>query len=208
MTLFVDPPLTHEEAKLTLEEAYREVFSVEDIRGADLWAVSIAHAIGLMEGGYGANFHNNWGAITATPNPDGSCPPGTFQHGDSSFELGEYQTCFRAYETSLDGARDFLRVLYVNRPEVYAAAQAGDIRGVAQEMYASNYYLGTAPPDQKDANGDYTNVNNYVEFIGKGVDDIADLYTPEPGSGGSGGTAIALALSAAAVLGVALAVKS
>jgi hypothetical protein len=199
--LYVDPPLTHAEAKEVITKAYQNVFGVDEIHGGDLWAVSIAHAIGLMEGGYGANFHNNWGAITATPNPDGSCPAGTFQHGDSSFELGEYQTCFRAYETSLEGAEDFLNELYVRRPAVYDAAQAGDIRGVAQEMYATNYYLGTAPADKKDDNGDYTNVNNYISFIGKGVEDIADLYTPEHVSTNTG-IGVALALSAAAVIGV------
>lgn len=169
----VDPPIDDQEAKEVLSVAYEGLFGDGNI---NLFALGIAQAIGLMEGGYGRGFHNNWGAITATPNDDGSCPAGTFAHGDSSFELGEYQTCFKAYETSLDGATDLLQKLYIDRPAVFEAAQAGDIRGVAQEMYRTSYYMGTAPHGQKDPNGDFTNVNNYIAFIGKGVDQIADLY--------------------------------
>ncbi len=65
-------------------------------------------------------------------------------------------------------------------------------------MYRTGYYTGVAPHDAKDPNGDFTNVNNYIAFIGKGVDQIADLYphgssdTPGDSGGGFGaGTAIA-----------------
>lgn len=200
-TDFVSPPLTHSDAKEILALAYEDAFGVNPNHGGHLFALGIAQAIGLMEGGYGAKFHNNWGAITATPNADGSCPPGTFSHEDSSFELGKYTTCFRAYDTSFDGARDFIRTLYEKRPAVYEAALAGDIRGVAEEMYATNYYLGTAPPDQRDENGAYTNVNNYIAFIGKGVDDIADLY-PSGGSSGDSGSSMAWILGVPAVIGL------
>lgn len=194
---FIEPPLTHSDAKEILSRAYEEVMGFAPSQ----FALGIAQAIGLMEGGYGAGFGNNWGAITRSPNEDGSCPADSFVHGDSSFELGEYQTCFRKYNTSLDGAKDFIRTLYTNRPKVHEAAMSGDIRGVAEEMYTTNYYLGTAPPDQRDENGAFTNVNNYIDFIGKGIDDVSDLYTPEPASGGSGGV-FAWLLSGAALLGV------
>lgn len=184
MVEFLDPPVTHSDAKAILAAAYENVFGVYPDHSGHLFALGIAQSIGLMEGGgYGVNFHNNWGAITAPGMKDGVCPPGTFAHKDSSSE-GEYVTCFRAYETSQQGAEDLLRVLYVQRPEVYEYALAGDIRNVAREMYASNYYLGTAPADQKDENGDYTNVNRYVDFILRGMDDIVDLYEPESPSAG------------------------
>jgi hypothetical protein len=203
VTFLIDPPADDAEAKDILTVAYTEKFG----EPVNLFALGIAQAIGLMEGGgYGKNFGNNWGAITRAPNSDGSCPADSFVHGDSSFELGEYQTCFRKYPTSLDGARGLLAELYERRPEVFSAALAGDIRGVAEEMYASNYYLGTAPPDKRDADGHYTNVNNYIKFIGKGVDQIEHLY-PSGSVSSSSGMGIALAVSAVAVLGFALVIK-
>jgi hypothetical protein len=203
MALGDNAPQDDSEAKEILTLAYQELFG-EELLPEDLFPLGIAQAIGLMEGGYGRNFHNNWGAITRAPNDDGSCPADSFVHGDSSFELGEYQTCFRAYPTSLAGAVDFLRTLYIRRPEVYEAALAGDIRGVAEEMYASNYYMGTAPHEQRDANGAYTNVNNYIDFIGRGVDQIAHLYPtgPEPSSDN---TNVALVVGLVAAGGLAFA---
>lgn len=202
----VDPPIDDAEAKEVLSIAYQTVFNVQE-EDVNLFALGIAQAIGLMEGGYGRGFHNNWGAITRTPNADGTCPADSFLHGDSSFDLGQYQTCFRAYETSLDGATDLLRKLYIDRPETFAYAQAGDIRGVAQDMYRTHYYLGTAPPDKRDSNGDFTNVNNYIDFIGRGVDQISFLYpsgdSPDVASGDSGigfGPIIAIAALGGLVL--------
>lgn len=218
MALGDNAPQNDEEAKAILTLAYKELFGdpsidftqlePEDLTllPEDLFPVGIAQAIGLMEGNYGRNFHNNWGAITRAPNDDGSCPADSFVHGDSSFELGEYQTCFRAYTTSLAGAVDFLRTLYIRRPEVYEAALVGDIRGVAEEMYATNYYMGTAPHNQKDPDGNYTNVNNYIEFIGKGVDQIAHLYPSGPEPSKSDNTlAVVLGLAGAGTLAMVLA---
>lgn len=199
-----NPPKDDEEAKEILTLAYQELFG-EEFLPEDLFPLGIAQAIGLMEGGYGRNFHNNWGAITREPNDDGSCPADSFVHGDSSFELGEYQTCFRAYPTSLAGAVDFLRTLYIRRPEVYEAALAGDIRGVAEEMYASSYYMGVAPHNQKDADGNFTNVNNYIDFIGKGVDQIAHLYPIGPAEPANDNTTVALVVGLVAAGGLAFA---
>lgn len=203
MALGDNAPKDDQEAKDILTLAYQELFG-DELLPEDLFPLGIAQAIGLMEGGYGRNFHNNWGAVTRAPNDDGSCPADSFVHGDSSFELGEYQTCFRAYATSLAGAVDFLRTLYIRRPEVYEAALAGDIRGVAEEMYASSYYMGTAPHEQKDPDGAFTNVNNYIDFIGKGVDQIAHLYPvgPEPSSDN---TNVALVVGLVAAGGLAFA---
>lgn len=204
MALGDNPPQNDSEAKAILTLAYQELFG-DELLPEDLFPIGIAQAIGLMEGGgYGRNFHNNWGAITRVPNADGSCPPGSFVHKDTNFEQGEHLMCFRSYATSLAGAVDFLRELYVRRPEVYEAALAGDIRGVAEEMYASNYYLGIAPRDQKDSDGNFTNVNNYITFIGRGVDQIAHLYPtgPEPASDN---TTVALVVGLVAAGGLALA---
>lgn len=207
----IDPPVTHQEAKDVLTLAYQEMFGGE----VNLFALGIAQAIGLMEGAaYGKwgpnNASNNWGAITAPGfnKETGKCPPGTFVHGDSSFEAGEYKTCFRLYPTSLDGAKGLLFELYERRPAVFQAAVEGDIRGVAEEMYASGYYTGVRPHNERDANGDFTNVNNYIAFIGRGIDQISDLYPSGAAESDSdNGTLIAL-LGIALVGGVALALKS
>jgi len=205
-----DPPVNDQEAKEVLTVAYQGLLG-DDV---NLFALGIAQAIGLMEGSYGKwgpnNASNNWGAITASgyDKATDTCPPGTFKHGDSSAEAGQYQTCFRLYPTSLDGATDLLRELYVNRPAVFDAAQIGDIRGVAQEMYASGYYMGIAPHNQKDANGDFTNVNNYIAFIGRGVDQIADLYphgdSESVASGDNTGLVVGIGIAAVALAAVAL----
>lgn len=203
----VDPPVDDAEAKEVLSIAYQGVFGVQE-EDVNLFALGIAQAIGLMEGAaYGkwgpGSKSNNWGAITRQPNADGSCPADSFKHGDSSFEAGSYETCFRIYPTSLAGAEGLLHELYVRRPEAFEYAKAGDIRGVAQEMYRTSYYMGVAPHDQKDPNGDFTNVNNYIAFIGRGIDQIANLYphgdSDSPGDSGSGAGAGTLVAALAAV---------
>jgi hypothetical protein len=197
----VDPPLDDTEAKMVLEVAYVGLLG-EPI---EPFSLGIAQAIGLMEGRYGkwgpGNASNNWGAITVPPLPGGGCPTTGFPHKDSSFELGEYTTCFRLYPTSLEGATNFLKVLYVDRPKVFEAALSGDIRGVAREMYATNYYLGTAPPDKRGPNGDFVNVNNYIDFIGKGINQISDLY-PFGNGDSDTGNGVVIALGVAAMAGL------
>ncbi len=206
----VDPPIDDQEAKEVLSVAYQGLFGDDE---PNLFALGIAQAIGLMEGNYGrwgpGGKSNNWGAITSPKNSDGSCPSGTFQHGDSSFEAGKVQACFKLYPTSLEGATDLLQQLYVNRPDTFQAAINGDIREVAKTMYTSNYYQGVAPHDQKDSNGDFTNVNNYIKFIGRGIDQIADLYPhggEEVADTGSN-TGLIVGLAVAAVVGVAVVAK-
>lgn len=229
MTFLVDPPVNDAEAKEVLAKAFEEVFS--DFAGDDfvfpndypnLFALGIAQAIGFMEGGpYGkwgpGGKSNNWGALTRTPNADKSCPANSFAHKDSKFDdeagkVVEYTTCFRSYPTSLEGAKDFLRILYVDRPATFEAALAGDIRGVAETMYATHYYLGTAPAGATDDEGNFVNVNNYIAFIGRGVDQIADLY-PSGGepeeipSASSSNTGLVLGITAAALVGLVVAVN-
>lgn len=227
MTFLVDPPINDSEAKDVLAAAYADVF--RDFAGDDYvfpggypnqFALGIAQAIGFMEGGpYGkwgpGGKSNNWGALTKTPNSDTSCPADSFPHKDSKFDeesgtVQEYTTCFRRYDTSLEGAKDFLRRLYVDRPATFEASLAGDIREVAETMYASQYYLGTAPPSATDEDGNFVNVNNYIAFIGRGVDQIADLYphgeeeseAPEKSNVG-----LILGITGAALVGLVVAVN-
>lgn len=233
MTFLIDPPVNDAEAKDVLATAFTEVFS--EFAGDDyvfpddypnLFALGIAQAIGFMEGGpYGkwgpGGKSNNWGALTKVPNSDGSCPGDAFSHKDSKFveesgKVEEYVTCFRLYPSSLEGAKDFLKRLYVDRPATFEAALAGDIRGVAEDMYATNYYLGTAPPGARDEEGNFVNVNNYIDFIGHGVDQIADLYNPT-GEGEDlatslekkkSNTGLILGVTAAALVGLVVAINT
>jgi len=199
MTIAVDPPIDDQEAKEVLSMGYEDLFGP-----INLFALGFAQAVGLMEGKYGKwgpnNSSNNWGAITRAPLTDGSCPAGSFSHEDSD-ENGKYQTCFEAYDTSLEGATDLLQNLFVNRPEVFAAAASGEFPEAIRQMYASNYFRGTAPHNQKDPNGEFTNVNRYIAFVQKGIDQIAPLYNPN-GVQESSGNALYVALGAAALVGV------
>lgn len=202
----IDPPADDQEAKDLLTMAYQNVFGPEDL---NLFALGFAQAMGLMEGDYGrwgpGDKSNNWGAITIKPNDDGTCPSNGFKHSDSSSE-GEYQTCFRLYDTSLAGAEDFLREIYDKRRDAFQAAVDGDLREFARQLYATSYYLGTAPHNQKDENGDFTNVNRYIDFLGRGIEQIQDLYPHGGEAQASSGVGL-YGLAALALVGVAVVAK-
>ncbi len=196
----VTPPEDHQEAKDLLTMAYQNLFGPAE---PNPFALGFAQAIGLMEGDYGRwgpnASSNNWGAITRQPSADGTCPIDSFVHVDSSFETGEYETCFRIWPTSLEGAEGFLTELFIRRPAVHEAAVNADYRAATEEMYATSYYTGTAPHEQRDDNGAFTNVNRYIAFIGKGIDEIADLYPFGPAPSDSN---IGLLVGLAAAAGV------
>lgn len=201
MTLYVDPPADDAEAKEVLSTAYENVIGPLS-EGPDTFALGFAQAVGLMEGNYGKwAAKNNWGAITRKPNADGSCPADSVSHSDSDSH-GEYQTCFRVYDTSLKGAEDFLRTLFINRPEVFLAASHATYPEAIRQMYASSYFMGTAPHDQKDENGEFTNVNHYIAFVGRGIDQIAPLYPIGEAPSEGIGTGAMVALAAASLVGV------
>jgi hypothetical protein len=91
----------------------------------------------------GAASHN-WGAIQAGRNRDGSCPVGSFGHGDTHpTATGDraYTACFRSYPSDVDGARDVVRT--VRRTAAVAAAlRAGDVLQLSRAMYRAGYYEG------------------------------------------------------------------
>lgn len=196
----IDPPADDQEAKDVLSIAYENQFG--DI---NLFALGFAQAIGLKEGKYGkwgpGNKSNNWGAVTTSPKADGTCRAGSFAHKDSD-EHGEYTTCFLQFDTALEGAENLLTELFENRPAVFQAAVNGTYPEAIRQMYASKYFLGTAPHEQKDANGEYTNVNRYIAFVQSGIDQISPLYTPEATPSSGFGTGAMVALGAAGVIGV------
>lgn len=62
------------------------------------------------------------------PNPDGTSTP--------------YSICFRRYASAELGMADLIRVGYVRRPRVLAAATRGNFYEVSAELHASRYYEG------------------------------------------------------------------
>lgn len=87
---------------------------------------------------------NNWGAIQSGRPP---CPVATsFQYTDSSPQPDgtnkPYVICFRRYATPELGASDLVRVVYVRRPSVLAAAQSANLYAVSAALHQTRYYEG------------------------------------------------------------------
>lgn len=144
------------EAKATLALAFKLELG-RDASAAELqWAqaVSWIETGGRYAGG-ASGYHgqagklegsNNWGGIQAGKPKGGVCPPGSRLATDTfPTQKGvsvPYEVCFKEYPTPLDGARDFLRVLYVKRPAVLVAARTGNAHAAAAAMYDTTYYQG------------------------------------------------------------------
>lgn len=87
---------------------------------------------------------NNWGAIQSGKPP---CPVATsFQYTDSSPNPDgtstPYSICFRRYSSPELGASDLVRMVYVRRPSVLAAAQSANLYAVSAALHATRYYEG------------------------------------------------------------------
>ena len=100
-------------------------------------------AVGRLESNYGAtNKGHNWGNIHARPNPDGSCPVGTYPGTDSHGDGSKYSTCFRAYPSDLEGAAALIEQLTTRRPKVAALVKAGaSLRAIAEQMRQAPIYF-------------------------------------------------------------------
>lgn len=140
--------LTHSEAKAVVDRALPDLTPAESLA---------LRGVAVLESNYGAGWKppgtgsHNWGAITMRPQTDGTCGPGGFSYGDSRYdpETGKvikYTTCFRRYASHEEGAAHLARVML--KPNVKAAAAAGDLHGVSAAMRENRYYLGTVPKPQ------------------------------------------------------------
>ena len=125
----------------------------------------VAQAIALHETSYGAGWKtpeglasNNLGAIMR-PTSD----PGPFFTNPDSNPSGPFVGHFKVYPTAQDGAADVVAVAL--KPNVRAAAAAGDLPGVAAAMFANHYYTGTAPDPA-------TNVSRYFSALTNAVNRI------------------------------------
>lgn len=132
------------QARTLAAEAFEDIVHVPPTTDE----LRMLEAVALHESTFGAGWRgdaagsNNMGAITAGPGWTGD----TFEHKDSRPTTEGtnvwYWTKFRAYPTPLEGWQDLVRVLYIQRPKVRAAAATGDPRAVAGAMYDSGYYQG------------------------------------------------------------------
>jgi peptidoglycan hydrolase-like protein with peptidoglycan-binding domain len=138
----------HKEARELATQAFLEVLG----RPPSLTEVQCLQAIGGLETSYGYGWKasgavgsNNIGAIIAGSSWKGE----TFVHGDTRPDPANpgknisYVTEFRKYPTPLDGWKDLVKVMYVNRPSVLKAATAGDVFGVSAALYDTKYFFGT-----------------------------------------------------------------
>lgn len=112
--------------------------------------IQAAMCVARFETQYGSGWKkvmagsNNWGAIQAGKPP---AKPGYSRlfmdtHPTAGGANIPYEICFREYPTPEDGASDFLRVLFVRRPSVLAAADRGSIQAVAEAMHGTGYFEG------------------------------------------------------------------
>lgn len=134
--------LSHTQAKQIFERVAPDLTKAERL---------VAQAIALHETSYGAGWKDghgagshNWGAIMR---PAGDAGP-FFETADSRppEEAGGaaigFVGRFKVYPSDDDGARDVVRVGL--KPNVRAAAKAGDLQGVAEAMHANHYFTGTS----------------------------------------------------------------
>ncbi len=144
--------ISHRDARILVCEGFRRIYGWEPTRPI----AQCAQAVAFLETGYGdgwsaaipgADDSNNMGAITAGSSWSGD----TFEHRDSyPNDKGEnvsYSTKFRRYATPQDGMTDLIRIVYLKRAAVLAAAKRGDTLGFSTELYRSRYYLGFGKTD-------------------------------------------------------------
>lgn len=108
----------------------------------------ILGAIAFIETQYGQGWKgsgkgsHNWGAIQAGSSWKGE----TFEYVDThplpDGTSQTYRVAFRKYPNDADGAKDLIRVAYVNRPSVLEAAERGDVYEVSKHLYLTHYYEG------------------------------------------------------------------
>jgi hypothetical protein len=133
-----DYPTRHHWARAIILAGFRQTFN----REPTLREAQFAQAVALGESSYGRGWKEpgvgsfNWGAVQAGRPP---CNPATsFGYGDTHADGEGYAACFRKYASDVDGAADFIRIMY--KPNVLAAANDGNISGVSAGMRANRYF--------------------------------------------------------------------
>jgi hypothetical protein len=161
---------------------------------------------------------NNWGARKGrVTGPEAGCDgTGCIEHGDAD-EKGK--VCFSCYATPQDGARGFFKTRAWGtspyKEATIAAANAGDIYGVAKSMKDASYYTGfgcngkVAMAPNNTSEDIECAIASYVKLIKNGVAEVSnalgqpndDTFVELPSKGVfSGNTKV---VAAAAGLGLA-----
>lgn len=139
-----------------------------------------AQAVGRLETVYGTTWHGdgagsfNMGAVQSTLPP---CDANSFLYTDKHADGTVYSVCFKKYPNAAAGWQDLIVQLYKKRPSVLAAAQAGDIHGVAVTMYETHYYGGIGATKAQRIAGYELAITNNLKGITKA------LHEPMPTTG-------------------------
>jgi hypothetical protein len=139
----------HVEARDLANQAFIETLN----RDPNLTERQYLQAVACLETTYGAGWRgasvagkgsNNMGAIQGGRPP---CNPETeFETSDTHADGTVYRWCYKKYPTPLDGWKDLVKVLYVNRPSVLGAASSGNIDAAVREQRITGYF--EAPLDR------------------------------------------------------------
>lgn len=156
----------HQEAKALLDEVSPDLTSAES---------QAARAVASHETGYGENWKEgegagsfNMGAIMSGEKEE-ACSG--FLHGDSNPDT-KFTACFKTYPDRESGLRDLVKVML--KSNVRAAANRGDLLGVARSMFDNGYYTGTSHDPE-------TNIERYHAKLRANLDSIL-AATGEPDS--------------------------
>lgn len=159
------------QARDYLAAAYLGIFHTP----GSLNALQIAQGVSRGESFYGQATYKNLADGSSYTNTNnwtaqqcGSMRPPCFdpcfEATDTRANGDKYQACFRRFPTPEAGAAAFLHTLYEQRPEVLAAANAGDVDLVAERMRASKYFELPLARYQKALN---TNVDKVAKALGE-----------------------------------------
>lgn len=145
-------PAMHAAARRDAAEAFQDVVHAEPSSNE----LRLLLAVALHETTFGAGWRGagagsfNMGAIHATSAWHGD----TFDASDTKpTDTGgtiAYGQAFRKYPNAVEGWKDLVRELYLNRSSVRRAAATGSALSVARAMYDTSYYQGQgATRDQR-----------------------------------------------------------
>lgn len=170
-------------AKAVSTVAFRNVMG----RQPSLCEQQMLQGVAWAESNYGNGWKGqgagsyNMGAIQAGKPP---CDADEFLYTDThptaSGDNVPYEICFRKYPSPLAGFEHLVKILYVNRPTVLAAAEACSIAGVSKAMYETTYYEGWgATPAER--------IGNHIKYLTRALTTVTK-GTGDPMPASTGGT--------------------
>lgn len=147
----------HVEAKELLDRVEPGLTAAESQAVRAVASHETSYGEGWKEGEGAGSF--NMGAIMSGEKEE-ACSG--FLHGDSNPDR-EFTACFKSYPSREAGLKDLVRV--VLKSNVRAAANRGDLLGVARSMFDNSYYTGVS----HDPN---VNIERYHTALRRNLDSI------------------------------------